>query len=206
MSNKEGEEKDLKVILLGECGVGKSNIILRFTNGEFNEDSITTNSTSYIMKSIKKNGITYRINVWDTAGQEKFRSITKMFLKDASIIILVYSIVDKKSFECLDYWYETIIDICDKDTIIGIVGNKYDLFSERVIEDETAIKFALEKKAFVKFISAKDDQLGVDDLFNFALDKYIEKNKNENKQRRKSLKNQKDQKSVKIQKKKCCDK
>ena len=81
MSNKEGEEKDLKVILLGECGVGKSNIILRFTNGEFNEDSITTNSTSYIMKSIKKNGITYRINVWDTAGQEKFRSITKMFLK-----------------------------------------------------------------------------------------------------------------------------
>ena len=201
------EEKELKVILLGECGVGKTNIILRFLKDEFDEDSITTTGSSYIMKSIKKDDITYRLNIWDTAGQEKYRSITKMFLQDASIIILVYSIVDEESFKYLDYWHKTVMDNCSSDIVIAIAGNKYDLYYEETVKEENAEKYAKDKNAIFKLVSAKDNKPGIDELFEEVLDEYINKCSNNNNKREKSgsIKIKNDKKNMeKRKKKKCC--
>ena len=211
MSNlalNERVEKELKVILLGECGVGKTNIILRFLKDEFDEDSITTTGSSYIMKIINKDNIKYRLNIWDTAGQEKYRSLTKMFLQDASIIILVYSITDEESFQYLDYWYKTIMDNCSSDIVIAVAGNKYDLYYEERVSEEKATKFAKDKNAIFKLVSAKDNKPGIDELFDIVLDEYIKKSSNSNNNKREKsgsikIKNvKKNEENTK--KKKCC--
>ena len=155
-SEQDNEEKELKVILLGECGVGKTNIILRYLKDEFNEDTITTTNSTYTMKTVKKDDTTYRLNVWDTAGQEKFRSITKMFLQDASIIMLVYSITDKLSFKNLEFWYKTIIENCGTDIVIAIVGNKHDLYLDQEVDEEEAKNFAENKGIMYCETSCKD--------------------------------------------------
>ena len=204
--SKENEEKELKVILLGDCGVGKTNIILRFMKDEFDEDSITTTGSSYIMKKIEKDNITYRLNIWDTAGQEKYRSLTKMFLQDANIIILVYSIVEEITFDNLDYWYNTIIDNCGEDIVIAIVGNKHDLYFEEAVDEDKAQNYANKKNAIFKLVSAKENKLGIDELFNILLDEYI--NKKLNKKEKKNIEkikinvNKKNEETLK--KKKCC--
>ena len=179
MSNdNNNEEKQLKIIVLGECGVGKTNIITKYSKGSSNEDSITTTSTSYIMKKVKRGKVTYRLNIWDTAGQERFRSITRSFLQDANIILLVYSIIDKKSFESLDYWHKIIMDICDSNFALAIVGNKTDLFIEQEVTELEGKQYSNEKGAIFRLVSAKNDKEGIDNLFDEVLDKYIEKNKN----------------------------
>ena len=204
--SKENEEKELKVILLGDCGVGKTNIILRFMKDEFDEDSITTTGSSYTMKKIEKDNITYRLNIWDTAGQEKYRSLTKMFLQDANIIILVYSIVEEITFDNLDYWYNTIIDNCGEDIVIAIVGNKHDLYFEEAVDEDKAQNYANKKNAIFKLVSAKENKLGIDELFNILLDEYI--NKKLNKKEKKNIEkikinvNKKNEETLK--KKKCC--
>ena len=204
--SKENEEKELKVILLGDCGVGKTNIILRFMKDEFDEDSNTTTGSSYIMKKIEKDNITYRLNIWDTAGQEKYRSLTKMFLQDANIIILVYSIVEEITFDNLDYWYNTIIDNCGEDIVIAIVGNKHDLYFEEAVDEDKAQNYANKKNAIFKLVSAKENKLGIDELFNILLDEYI--NKKLNKKEKKNIEkikinvNKKNEETLK--KKKCC--
>ena len=183
--SKENEEKELKVILLGDCGVGKTNIILRFMKDEFDEDSITTTGSSYTMKKIEKDNITYRLNIWDTAGQEKYRSLTKIFLQDANIIILVYSIVEEITFDNLDYWYNIIIDNCGEDIVIAIVGNKHDLYFEEAVDEDKAQNYANKKNAIFKLVSAKENKLGIDELFNIVLDEYI--NKKLNKKEKKNI-------------------
>ena len=206
MSNlalNERVEKELKVILLGECGVGKTNIILRYIQDKFDEDSITTTGSSYIMKKKKKDNITYRLNIWDTAGQEKFRSVTRMFLQEANIILLVYSIVDELSFEGLDYWYNTVIDNCGNDVVIAIVGNKYDLYTEEVITEEKAEKYAQNKNAVFKLVSAKTNKGSIDELFDMILDEYIKKSSGNRKNSNIKI-NNKRKNEVKEKKNKCC--
>ena len=176
----------IKVVVIGESGVGKTNIILRYLKDEFNEDTITTTNSTYTMKTVKKDDTTYRLNVWDTAGQEKFRSITKMFLQDASIIMLVYSITDKLSFKNLEFWYKTIIENCGTDIVIAIVGNKHDLYLDQEVDEEEAKNFAENKNAIFKVVSAKEGRVTIDQLFELALDKYIEKNGNKNGGRRRN--------------------
>ena len=204
MSN-EHIEKDLKVILLGECGVGKTNIILRFMKDEFDEDSISTTGSTYTMKVIEKDNIKYRLNIWDTAGQEKYRSITNLFLKVASIIILVYSIIEEESFDSLDYWYKTIKDNCSDETVLAIAGNKYDLFLEEAVKEEKARKYAEDKNAIFKLISAKTDKKGIDLLFNMVLDEYIKSKINEKNNKSSSILIRDDsKKKEKSNKKNCC--
>ena len=89
------EPLDIKIILLGECGVGKTSIINRFINNEFSSIYETTGSMTYSFKIVERNKQKYKLNLWDTIGQEKFRSLSRMFLNDAKIVILVYSIISR---------------------------------------------------------------------------------------------------------------
>mgnify|MGYP002626452312 CR=1 FL=1 len=117
--DNEGEDaKTCKVVLLGESGVGKTSIISRFINDNFEEDIVTTTGASYVGKNMMFSDYNQVLNfeIWDTAGQEKYRSLTTIFYKDASIAILVYDITNEDSFEEIqNYWYEQIKENSPKD-------------------------------------------------------------------------------------------
>ena len=107
-----------KVVLLGESGVGKTSIISRFINNFFSENVISTTGASYAGKTMifdEFGGKKIRFEIWDTAGQEQYRSLTKIFYKDAAAAILVYDITRKGSFYALkNYWYDQVKDTAPK--------------------------------------------------------------------------------------------
>jgi len=166
-------DKEIKMILLGDCGVGKTNIISRYLKDVFSESQITTTGGNYAVKKINFNGATFYINIWDTAGQEKFRSVTKMFLQDSNILLLCYSIVDRNSFDNLDYWLKLATDITGNNIVLGIAGNKSDLFEREQVKDEEGENYAKKHKAIFKLISAKNSREGIDRLFESLFEKYI---------------------------------
>ena len=167
--------KELKLVILGDVGVGKTNIITRYLSNKFNEDSVTTNGASYMMKKIVLDNVTYRLNVWDTAGQEKFHSVTKMLIQDVNILILCYSIVSRPTFENLDYWYKIITDICGKKLVLAVVGNKNDLYENEEVKEEEGKSYAEKHNAYFKLVSAKCSKGGIDELFDDLLKEYIMK-------------------------------
>lgn len=167
MSDDE-ENTDCKIVLIGESGVGKTSIITRLTKDEFSENQETTMGASYTTKVIKLKkyeGREIKVNIWDTAGQEAYRSLTKIFYKEASIAILVYDITKKDSFtEMKDYWYQQLIEFGEPNVIFGIAGNKADLFDNEEVNEQEARAFAKEINAVYKPTSAATN-LGIDDLF-----------------------------------------
>ena len=137
-------------------------------------------------------------------GQEKYHSMTKLFIKGADIVILVYSIAKEATFKALDDWYQNFKDINDENVVLGIVGNKYDLFDNEEIQnekvkDEDGEKYAKERNAIFKLVSAKIDKKGIDSLFENLLDEYINK-----KYEKENNNNLKIGKNGKNKKKKCC--
>ena len=118
MGDEDDEAQSCKVVLLGESGVGKTCIIARFINNTFEENLISTTGASYAGKTMtfdEYDGKSIRFEIWDTAGQEKYRSLTKIFYKDAGAAILVYDITRKESYEEIQkYWFNQIKDHAPK--------------------------------------------------------------------------------------------
>ena len=114
----DANAKSVKAVLLGESGVGKTCIIARFINNTFDNDNFTTTGASYAGKTMifdEFGGKKIRFEIWDTAGQEQYRSLTKIFYKDAAAAILVYDITRKGSFYALkNYWYDQVKDTAPK--------------------------------------------------------------------------------------------
>ena len=180
-------EKEIKAILLGNSGVGKTNLINTCAGFDFDEDHETTSCCSYRQKILEINDKKYIINLWDTAGQELYRAITKIFIKGSHIVIFVYDITNKKSFESLNEWISIFNNLIDNKYIAGIVGNKKDLYLEEQVKEEEARKYAEEKKMAFSLVSAKDDpksfELFLKDLIlgdKVKLDKEEEKEKDKN--------------------------
>ena len=179
MSENE-EERDIKIILLGETGVGKTSIINRYINNEFNNEAPSTLGASFATKEVKMDKIKYLVNVWDTSGQEKYHSVTNLFINGSNIVILVYSVDSKISFEGLEYWYNTIKEKLEGDKyILAVIGSKGDLIDNEIIPEEKAKKFAEEKNAIFRIVSAKEDSEGINKLFNHLLDELIKNKKYE---------------------------
>jgi small GTP-binding protein len=179
----------VKVVLLGEAGVGKTCIISQFISGVFDADTISSLSAQFITKTLeyKKYEKSLKFEIWDTAGQERFRSLAKIFYKDAKVICLVYDITSKKSFEELkNFWYEqqTKLNV-DGEPIFAVVGNKYDLYETTQVDDE-AKNFAKSIGAIFQYTSAKEAS-GINELFNNIGEKYfnpsIDINEIENKEK-----------------------
>ena len=178
MDAKENE-KEIKVILLGDSGVGKTCIINRYINDEFNPNSKTTLGSNASSKVIKRGQVSYILNLWDTTGQEKYHSITNLFIKGSNIVVLVYSIDLLESFKGLDYWYKSVQEkLGGNKYVLAIVGSKSDLIKneEEEVSEEEAKKFAEEKNAIFKLVSSKEDPEGINNLFDTLLDELIKKN------------------------------
>ena len=157
----------IKVVLLGESGVGKTSIINQFISKKFNpkmSTSVSAQFTSKIMEFPEQNR-TLRFDIWDTVGQETYRSLTKIFYKDAKIIIFVYDITTEYSFNALQtYWYTETVDNTDGEPIYAVCANKYDLYDKAVVKTEDGKKFADKIKAIFQNTSAKSDT-GINILF-----------------------------------------
>ena len=154
------DPKHFKVVFLGESYVGKTVLINSFINGYFRDTSYTTGSPSYITKAIKHGNKNYSFDIWDTSGYVRYRSITKFFLKDVNIIVLVYDATKEYTFLELDYWINTILTQNDPEVSIILVGNKSDLFENEEIREEDAVKFAEILNAKFSLISVKENPFG----------------------------------------------
>ena len=160
--------KSVKAVLLGESGVGKTCIIARFINNTFENNIMSTTGASYAGKTLSFDefgGKCIKFEIWDTAGQEKYRALTKIFYKDAGDAILVYDITRKESFdEIKEYWYNQIKECAPKNIVIGIAANKCDLYDNEQVSEDEARNFANEIGAVFKLTSASTNQ-GIEELF-----------------------------------------
>lgn len=136
-----------KLIIIGDSGVGKSCFLLQFLDGDFKEDHNVTIGVEYGAKTLSLNGKSIKLQIWDTAGQESFRAITRSFYRNANAVILMYDITRSETFENLDDWHHEITLNSDSDIIIFLVGNMKDLAEEeREVEISQGEKFSEEKK------------------------------------------------------------
>ena len=211
--------RNIKIALIGDSGVGKSSIALRFTNNEFDSSYISTGGAAYSNKIIKKFGETLQLDIWDTAGQERYRSLGKSFYKDAFIVLLVYDITRQESFDNLkNIWYVELERNGEEKPIIAIVGNKIDQYEkENTVDEEEAKKYAGSVNAIFRVVSAKNGD-NINDLFNSCLDAYYNlnypdkvKNIIERRASQRLIphnnndgKNNNNKDSNKVKKKKCC--
>ena len=146
----------IKVVLLGESGVGKTCLLERYIYNKFKEYSIPTVSAIFLSKTINYNKKDYIFNIWDTSGKESLRSLTKIFLNDSNIIILVYDITNKMSFLELQFWLDHILDKFGGNVCLVLVGNKNDLSNKRQIKESDAKKFADTIHAQFAEVNAKE--------------------------------------------------
>ena len=177
-NNEEEKEdgEDIKVILVGEPGTGKTSLISVSVGEEFKELTNSTLLSNFVSKKFNKNGKNYILNIWDTAGQEKYHAVTKIFTKNAQIVIFVYAINSKKTMEGLQtYWFKSIKDVLGEEPIFGLVGNKYDLFMSEEVKEEEAKEFAQQNDMQFELTSAKEDAEGFIKFLSQLLDEYIEK-------------------------------
>ena len=167
---------NIKVVLLGEPGVGKTCIINRFSYDKYNERTVSSISAQFITKTFKLEDMNkeIRFEIWDTAGQEKFHSLAKIFYKDARVICLVYDITLRESFEKMkSYWYQQEVLLnTDWQPIYAVVGNKYDLYESSQVSNEEALEFAKSIRAIFQYTSAKQSS-GINELFNKIGNKYF---------------------------------
>ena len=150
------DSEEIKIILIGDSGVGKTNLINTCVGLGFNESENPTITGYFNSKTMVINDKTYSLNLWDTAGQESYRGLTQLFFRGAEIIILAYDITSRKTFESLDEWYEISEDTINNEHIYGIVGNKNDLFVNAEITEEEGDNYAKSKNAKFKLVSAKE--------------------------------------------------
>ena len=150
------EDYKLKVVVVGDSGVGKTNLIKRFITNTFSENSKATVGVEFISKSYRINKQVFKIEIWDTAGQERYKSITAAYYKGAKGALIVYDTTQKSSYENIDKWMVEIKDKASKDMKLMIVGNKTDLKDARQVETNEALQKAKDLEAPLMEASAKD--------------------------------------------------
>ena len=169
-----------KIILLGDSGVGKTSLLYRYMDGEFTTNRLCTIDADFKIKSLAIDEFSSaKITIWDTCGQERYRSITRGYFKDAHGIILVYDIADKRSFTDLDLWLDEVKkNVIKEDISIILIGNKIDL-KYRSINSEEAENFAKENKLMYCETSCKEGK-NIEKAFDMITKDIVNKQNNNN--------------------------
>ena len=156
--DKNAKEESVKIVLIGESGVGKTSIIAQYIDKVFQKDQQTTVAGTFASKRVKcSNGKALKLEIWDTAGEERYRSVTKMFYKDANAAILVYDVTSKKTFDGLkNYWIKQVKETSSKNIILALASNKTDLFEHEQVDEKEARNYAKQINALFALTSAKD--------------------------------------------------
>lgn len=176
------ESYQFKIILIGSISVGKTSIISRYITNTFNTSQQSTITVECKTKPIKfSNDKVASLNIWDTCGQEKFRTITRQHYKKANGILLVFDLTNRPSFESVETWYKDIKDNAPSDAEIILVGNKCDLINQRKISNEEGEQLADKFGMIYKEVSAKNgDNIYL--LFETISEKMIENFQNKSKE------------------------
>jgi small GTP-binding protein len=170
-SSKKTCDREAKVVLVGESGVGKSSLTLRFVTGSYSENTPSTIGASFMSKIVTVPGdqaSDIKMNIWDTAGQEKYRSLAALYYRGAVCAIVVYDITNRTSFEeARAYWIDELKRECGSKLVLVVVGNKSDRsVSERTVETEEGLEFAESHQAAFFETSAEKD-INITDLFTY---------------------------------------
>jgi Ras-related protein Rab-2A len=154
----------LKYIIIGDPSVGKSNLLMKFAHNKFTEEYQATIGVEFGAKNIEINKKIYRIQIWDTAGQENFRSITRAYYKNSVCAMVVYDITSRKSFENIVHWIEDVHKESPKTISIILIGNKIDLEDKRIVSYDEGNEFAIKNGIIFMETSAKSGE-GVEEIF-----------------------------------------
>ena len=173
----ESKEYEIKICLLGDVSVGKTSIASRFCKNSFNENYINTIGGAYQQQNIVlNNGAKIKLHIWDTSGQDRFRSMTNLYYRDAQVAILTYDVTNEQSLESLNYWLNELNDKVEIDNmLLCLAGNKNDVdASEKRISTNKGKSFAEEHNMIFFETSAKTGS-GVKELFQTIATKEYEK-------------------------------
>ena len=165
-----------RVVLIGDSSVGKTCLVNRFIHSEFNANEANTIGAMYDTYSTVINGTAVDMQLWDTAGQEKFKSLGPVYYRDAVAAILVFDMTSHESFENLRYWYESFKYVTGENTEAVLVGNKIDLNDSIQVTREEAEKWADLKRCKFFATSAKTGE-NVSAMFDFLLHKLVDNHK-----------------------------
>ena len=150
----------LKILLIGDSGVGKSSIVLRLIDNIYNESYISTIGVDFKIKNIVVDNKHIKVQIWDTAGQERFKTITNSYYRGSHGIFIVYDITSKKSFDNIKVWLSELYKFRIKEELkITIIGNKKDLNDKREVDYEEANQYSIDNGFGYYEISSKDSNL-----------------------------------------------
>ena len=169
----------LKFIIIGDSSVGKSNILSVYNDGQFNEKLQPSIGVEFIAKNIEIEQTKFRLQIWDTAGQESFLSMTKVYYKNSCCAFIVYDITEKKSFNHVEFWLNELKNEAPESILYILIGNKNDLNEKRVISYEQGNEYAKKHKMMFFETSAKN-KIEIDNIFKETV-KCINKNIQEGK-------------------------
>ena len=154
----------LKYVIVGDASVGKSNLLLRYSHGQFREEYQLTIGVEFGSNNIKIEDKIFRIQIWDTAGQENFRSITRAYYKNSACALIVYDISRRASFDSISTWIEDCKNSSPKSVFMVLVGNKCDLEKEREVSEEEGKELA-ETNGMLFFETSAKTGKNVEEVF-----------------------------------------
>ncbi len=197
----EPYDQKIKIMFIGEALVGKTAIITRYTKKIFVENYLSTIGIDFQNKFLSINDKKINVEIWDTAGQEKFRNIAKNYFQSSDGFVLVYDITNKDSFDRLNDWYDQIKTNAPEHSKCIIAGNKSDLEDKRKVKKEEGEKFANDKKLKFYETSAKDNT-NIDIVFELLSKEIV----NDEKGLKKNISSSQvlKKKNTKVEKKNCC--
>jgi small GTP-binding protein len=164
----EQEDYKIKIIVVGDSGVGKTNLINRFASDKFDTNSKATIGVEFVYKTLKINKEVIKVEVWDTAGQERYRAITSSYYKGAKGAIIVYDITNEDSFNNVESWINEVTKKGKTDMQFLLVGNKKDLINDRKVTEQKGIDKAKELNMNL-FEASALEKTNVNEAFNYLV-------------------------------------
>ena len=164
----EQEDYKIKIIVVGDSGVGKTNLINRFASDKFDTNSKATIGVEFVYKALKINKEVIKVEVWDTAGQERYRAITSSYYKGAKGAIIVYDITNEDSFNNVESWMNEVTKKGKTDMQFLLVGNKKDLINDRKVTEQKGIDKAKELNMNL-FEASALEKTNVNEAFNYLV-------------------------------------
>ena len=172
MDKKQNQEIVIKILLLGDSGVGKTSILLRYVEEKYEQNCVSTIGIDYKIKDLEYKNFKIKLQIWDTSGEERYKSITQNFYRNTDCLFIVFDITKKKTFDSIKTWINEANEY-NENTKIILLGNKIDLEDQRKVTKEIATNFA--NKNNLKYIetSAKENK-GIEESFTSIIDLLLE--------------------------------
>ena len=176
MGQRERRDIVSKIVIVGDSGVGKTNILLRYLRNQHDSSTKPTIGVDFFAKDYFNENQRAKIQIFDTAGQEKYRSICSTYYKNIDGAVVVYDISKRQSFDSLDFWMGEIVAYNQKNVQMLLIGNKTDLKEEREVSEEEGLEYAnINGMMFIEVSALKNNDMHIQESFNQLLDEVIKR-------------------------------